>query len=223
MLDRPTFAALILAATVSGASSLEAMLGDAFVALPPPAGFCQLTPQYEFDGRIAAIAAGHLASAGIRLLAIYADCDQLAEAREGRRRRQVDDLVEYQVERLDEKRPAVFSIERMCYILRLDGRSPIGSDVNAHLASAIERIRQNESGSIGVIAEDKNACYTAMLHKTWTETGTVKILVGLHAATIVRNRAIGVRRHTVYQNSDTVDAALAKLKSDVAALIAANP
>jgi hypothetical protein len=222
MLNRPTFAALVLAVSVSGASGLEALLGDAFVTLPPPAGFCELTPRYEFAGRVVAIASAYLRGAGIRLLTMSADCDQLAEAREGRRR-QVDDVVQYQVEIADEKRPPVFSIERMCWILRIQSKSPIGSDINARLAGTIEKIKVNEASSIGVVAEDKNACYTAMLHKAWTEAGTEKTLVGLHAATIISNRVIGVRRYTVYQNPDTINAMLEKLKGDVAALIAANP
>src|SRR4051812_44238062 len=50
LLGRLTLAALVLAASASGALGLAAMIGDAFVKLPPPADFCELTPQYEFDG-----------------------------------------------------------------------------------------------------------------------------------------------------------------------------
>jgi hypothetical protein len=197
------------------------MIGGAFVTLPPPAGFCELTPRYEFDGRTFAIASAYLRGAGIRLLTMSADCDQLAEAREGRRR-QVDDVAQYQVEIADEKRPPVFSIARMCSILRIQSNSPSGADINARLAGAIEKIRVDETGSIGVIGEDGSACYTAMLQKAWTEAGTQKMLVGLHAAIILGNRAIGVRRYAVYQTPDTINTVLAKLKGDVAALIAAN-
>jgi hypothetical protein len=222
MLSRLTVAALVLAVTVSRASGLAALIGDAFVKLPPPAGFCELTPRYEFDGRTVAVVSAYLSGAGIRLLAMSADCDQLAEAREGRRR-QVDDVAQYQVEIADMKTPPVFSIERMCSILRIQSNSPMGTDIDARLASTIEKIKVNEAGSIGVVAEDKNACYTATLQKVWTETGTEKMLVGLHAATVISNRAIGVRRYTIYQNRDTINAMLPKLKGDVAALVAANP
>jgi hypothetical protein len=222
MLSRLTVAALVLAVTVSGASGLAALIGDAFVKLPPPAGFCELTPRYEFDGRTVAVVSAYLSGAGIRLLAMSADCDQLAEAREGRRR-QVDDVAQYQVEIADMKTPPVFSIARMCSILRIQSNSPIRADIDARLAGTIEKIKVNEAGSIGVIAEDKNACYTATLQKVGTETGTEKTLVGLHAATVISNRAIGVRRYTVYQNPDTINAMLPKLKGDVAALVAANP
>jgi hypothetical protein len=222
MLSRLTVAALVLAVTVSAASGIAAMIGDAFVKLPPPAGFCELTPRYEFDGGMAAAVSAYLSGAGIRLLAMSADCDQLAEAREGRRRR-LDDVVQYQVEIADTKTPPPFSIAQRCSILRIQSNSPAGADIDARLASTIEKIKVNEARSIGVIAEDDNACYTATLEKVATETGTEKMLVGLHAATVVSNRAIGVRRYTVYQNPDTINAMLPKLKGDVAALLAANP
>jgi hypothetical protein len=222
MLSRLTFAALLLTTAVSGASGLEALIEDAFVTLPAPAGFCELTPRYEFDGRTVAVASAYLKGVGIRLLAMSADCDQLAEAREGRRL-QVDDVVQYQAEIADMKTPPVFSIARACSILRVQSNSPVGGDIDARLASTNEKIKVNEAISIGVIAEDKNACYTATLHKASTETGVEKMLADLQAATVISNKAIGVRRYAVYQNPDTIKAMLVKLIDDVAALVVANP
>ena len=224
MLGRSTLATLILAVAVSDASGLEALIGDAFVTLPPPAGFCELTPQYEFDGRTVAITSAYLKGYGVRLLTMSADCDQLAEARAGKRR-QVDDVTQYQVQNGDQKTPPVLSIAANCAIVRLQTKSPVEGDararIKARLADTLERIKVNEAISIGVIDEDKNACYTAVLHKLWIE-GTQQMLVGLNAATIISNRAIAVRRYAIYQNPDAIDAMLAKLKDNVASLIAAN-
>jgi hypothetical protein len=222
MLSRLTVVALLLAATVSRASSIAAMIGDAFVKLPPPAGFCELTPAYEFDGRLAAVVSAYLNGAGVRLLAMSADCDQLADARAGKRR-QIDDVAQYQVDHGDMKMPPPFSVARKCSILRTVSNSPADTDIDARLASAVEKARSNETGSAGVIAEDNNGCYTATLQKVRAESGTEKILVGLRAATIIGNRAISVERTTAYQNPDTVKALLPKLEGDVAALVAANP
>jgi hypothetical protein len=49
------------------------------------------------------------------------------------------------------------------------------------------------------------------------------VLVVLQANAVVRTKAIIVRRQAVYQNPDTIKAVLPKLKSDVAAFVAANP
>ena len=87
----------------------------------------------------------------------------------------------------------------------------------------VEKIKVNEAGSIGVIAEDENACYSATLIKKKTDAGAQKVLVALQANAVVRTKAIIVRRQTVYQNPDTIKAVLPKFKSDVAAFVAANP
>jgi hypothetical protein len=102
------------------------------------------------------------------------------------------------------------------------GLEALIGDAFARLAGIVEKIKVNQTGSIGVIGEDKNGCYSAILYKAWSE-GTQKMLVRLDAATVLSKRAIAVRRYAVYQNPETIDAILAKLEDNVAALIAANP
>jgi hypothetical protein len=219
MLSRLTLAALFLAVAISGASGLAAMIGDAFVKLPAPAGFCELAGRYEFDARTESMAAALLNGAGVRLLAISADCDQLTEAREGKRR-QLDDIVQYEIENVDQKWPPALPISQRCKNVRNLSNYPFGID--ARLASTIQN-KFGDAAPIGVIGEDKNACYSGALQKTVTETGTQRVLVSLNATTTVGNRAIVVSRYAVYQNQDTINALLPKLQGDVAALIAANP
>jgi hypothetical protein len=221
LFGRLTLAALVLAASVSGALGLAAMIGDTFVTMPPPAGFCELTPRYEFDGRTVAVISAYMAGDSIKLLAMSADCNQLAEAREGKR--QLDDVSAYLVENSDIKMPTPFSVASKCSTLRASSKSPIGTDVDARLASTIEKIKVNEAGSIGVIAEDDNACYTATLTKKTTDAGAEKVLVILQANVVVKTKAIIVRRQAVYQNSAAIKVVLPKLKSHVAAFVAANP
>ena len=221
LLGRLTLAALVLAVSVSGALGLAAMIGDTFVTLPPPAGFCELTPRYEFDGRTVAVVSALMESEGIKLLAMSADCNQLAEAREGKP--PPDDVAAYLVEKADIKMPTPFSVASKCRTLRNVSRSPVGTDVDTRLASTVEKMKVGEAGSIGVIAEDDNACYSAKLIKNMTDAGAEKVLVGLQANVVVRTKAIIVGRQAVYQNSDTIKAVLPKLKSDVAAFVAANP
>jgi hypothetical protein len=221
MFGRSIFAALVLAAAVSDASSLEAMLGDAFVTLPVPTGFCELTPWYEFDGRAVATFSGALKSAGNKLLAMSADCGQLAEARAGKRRLP-DDMVQYLT---PIETPPAASVAQTCTNLRTqgDGLWTNRPDIGARVEGATKEIKTDEMRSIGVLAEDANACYVGSIHKARAEAGTEKTLVATHAVTIISNRPIFVHRFTLYQTPDTVDAVLAKLKGDVAALIAANP
>jgi hypothetical protein len=220
-LGRLTLAAFFLAVGVSDAMSLAAMIGDTFVKLPPPPGFCELTPQYEFDGRAVGVISAYMAGGNIKLLAMSADCNQLAEARKGKG--QLDDVASYLIFNSDIKMPTPFSVASSCKILRASNKSPVGTDVDARLASIIEKINVNEAGSLGVIAEDDNACYNGMITVQKTDDGAPKLFVSLQANAVVQTKAIMVRRQAVYQNRDTIKAVLAKLRSDVGAFIKANP
>jgi hypothetical protein len=216
LLGRLTLAALVLAASASGALGLAAMIGDAFVKLPPPADFCELTPQYEFDGN-ALNAMSKQTAFGLKLLAMSADCNQLAGAREGKGR--ISDMVQYLVENPDAKVP--MSVASKCAIERAPNKSSI--DVDTNLARIVDAAKVNEASSIGVIAEDDSACYSAAVAKRGTNAGAQVLVVALQAYTVVKAKAITVRRHAAFQNPDAIKALLAKLKSDVAAFIAANP
>lgn len=211
-----------LIVSVSSASSLAAMIGDAFVKLPPPTGFCELTPRYEFDGRTMAMLSAFMAGQSVKLLAMSADCDQLAAARESKRRR-IEDVVLYQISESDMKMPTPFSVASQCKILRIVRRSPIGTDVDARQKAILEAINSNEVAFIGVVGEDDNACYTGTLIRQNTDEGAVKVFVELQASTVVQTRAIMVRRQGAYQDRDTIKVMLTKLKSDVAGFVAANP
>ena len=220
MLNRPTFAVLILAASLSGASGLEAMLGDASVSLPPPSGFCELTPRHQFDGRTFTLASAAFQKGGSRLLAMSADCGQLHEARRGRQRR-LDDLAEYNVQIAEMEKPPADSIAQVCARIRQGSASE--GDASARLAQAIDQVKTGETRAFGVVAEDKDACYGAMLQKYRSEAGRERTRVGMFAFTIVGNRPIRLAHYTVYQSPVTIDDLLSRLKRNVAALVAANP
>jgi hypothetical protein len=220
-LGRLTLAAFFLAVSGSGALSLAAMIGDTFVKLPPPAGFCELTPQYEFDGHALQVISAYMAGESIKLLAMSADCNQLAEAREGKGR--IDDTASYLIFNADMKMPTPFSVASKCKTLRAVNNIPVGTDVDARLASILEKINVGESGSLGVINEDENACYTGTLTRQKNVDGKLRLFINLQANTVVQTKAIMVRRQAVYRDLDTIKAVLAKFKSDVAAFIAANP
>jgi hypothetical protein len=221
MFSRPVFAALILAAAVSRASGLEAMLGNAFVSMPPSPGFCELTPMHEFDGRMVDTLSKFLEKAGVRLLVMSADCAQLDAAREGKRLL-LDDVIQYQVRFAEMQKRPMESIAQACTALRARALDAVVGDTNARFAATIAKMKANETSFVGVLAEDKNACYGAVLQKLVNQAGGERRLVGLFAATIVSDRSIGVYRYAVYQNPETINPMLAKLKDDVAALIAAN-
>jgi hypothetical protein len=225
MLGRPFFAALILAAAASGALAGEATLGGVSVTLPPPAGFCELSASDPRDSRMLTILSGLAEKSGNKLLGMSADCGQLADTRAGRRP-VLDDVAQYQVRIAAMDKAPAESVAQTCMTLRARGQAFAVNqrpDIKARIESAVEKVRINETSFIGVLAEDSHACYAGWVEKGRTEAGTDKTQVTVGAVTIIRTRSIYVYRAAIYQNSDTIDAALAKLKVDVAALMAANP
>ena len=70
--------------------------------------------------------------------------------------------------------------------------------------------------------EEPLACYVALLKKFSTEFGTEKTLAVLLAATIVNSKMIYYYLYAPYASSATVTDTLQQLRTNVAALWAAN-
>jgi hypothetical protein len=221
MLSRPAFALLILACAVSRAfGGHEAMLGDVFLKLPEPPGFCQLTWAHEIESFFAARAGEQLKKAGRRLLAMYGDCSQIEEMR-AYRRRFFDDAIQYQVVLAGMEKPPAESIAQSCTTLRSHANAE--RDLNGRLAELTATIKVDENRILGVVAEDKNACYAASLYKNRIAADTERTQATMFAVTIVNDRSIIVAYFSVYRNPDTIKVMLEKLRASVAALIAENP
>src|SRR5262249_61282340 len=78
-------AAFLALAVASGAWAAEVTIGGVPITLPVPAGFCELSADHSFDIRMQTDFGGSLERTGSRLLAISADCRQLADTRAGKR------------------------------------------------------------------------------------------------------------------------------------------
>jgi hypothetical protein len=94
-------------------------------------------------------------------------------------------------------------------------------DIKTRIETAFKKIKVNQTASLGVLAEEPSACYAGLLRQVQREAGD-KTQLCVFALTTVKNRWVFIYRFTVYTGSDSVIAGLAKLKTDVAALYAAN-
>jgi hypothetical protein len=224
MLGRLTFAALALAAAASAAMAAATTIGGVAVNLPPPAGFCELSASNASDQRMISTLTDLLAKSGNKLLGMSADCGQLAAWRAGNRQL-LDDFAQYQTPIAGMDKPPSEPVAQTCSVLRAQGEKILANqmpDIKARVENTLKQIKMNETNFLGVLAEDPDACYAALIQKIRTEAGTDKTQVTMFAVTIVRNRSVFLYRFAVYRDAKTVDAVLAKLKVDVAALTAAN-
>jgi hypothetical protein len=224
MLRRLSLAAFVLAAAASSAPAAEATIGGVSVSLPPPGGFCELSASNSSDQRMVSTLTDLLAKSGNKLLAMSADCGQLADWRTGKRKL-LDDYAQYQTPIGSMDKPPSETIAQTCATLRAEGNKILANqmpDIKARVESTLKQIKMNSTSFIGVLAEDPDACYAGLIQKIHTEAGTDKTQVTMFAVTLTKAKSVFVYRFSVYRDAHTVDAVLGKLKVDIAALLAAN-
>jgi hypothetical protein len=126
---------------------------------------------------------------GNTLLNMSADCQQLA-AWDAHQRKLIDDLAEYQSPSGDTTQQ---SIKDSCAELRAQG-DQITKDVFQPSKENIEQVARkmtlDSSRFAGVLDEDANACYAAILQKMQTEVGTDKVILIVFAVTSVKGQTL---------------------------------
>lgn len=222
---RLTFAALVLAATAaSSALAGQANIGGVTVNLPAPSGFCDLDASNASDKKMLTTLGPLLEKSGNKLLAMSADCRQLAEWHTGKRQL-LDDYGQFQTQIAGMDKPPSETVAQTCTTLRNEGNKILANqlpDIKKRVEATMSKVKLNETSFLGVLAEDKDACYAGLIQKIHTEADTDKTQITAFAISIVRNKTVFSYRFAVYRGPNSVDAALRKIKVDVAAMIAAN-
>jgi hypothetical protein len=192
------------------------------IELPVPAGFCELTGSELSDRqKINTIEELMTGATGGRILAISADCRQLADWRAGKRL--LADYGQYSVPRAAEISADTF--KQSCAMMRLRGGeidAETKGDVKSRLEDFIKGANVSKQSFVGFLGEDPAACYTATLQKAKSQSGTDVLQLTLMALARVKDKIVVVNRYAPYQNAETVNDTLTKLKSTVAAVLAAN-
>ena len=62
----------------------------------------------------------------------------------------------------------------------------IATDMKARIEEAVRGVQLNQVRSLGVVAEDANACYAALVQRFKAETGKDVTIMALFATTFVR-------------------------------------
>ncbi len=198
----------------------EATIGQTSIALTAPAGQCELDRNQPSDAARLEVTEKAVGGVGNRLLALYADCKQLTDLRSGKRAL-MEDFAQYQASlaTADAPAPAVTAdaIKQLCNQQREE--SEWGS---VGLAEVVRGIKVDQLRLLGVVGEDTNACYAALVQRFKAKNGKDVTLVALFATTFVKGKLIYYYLYSPYRSAQTVSALLAKQKLNVAALLAAN-
>ena len=224
-------AVILLLASLLGLPCLakDAKVGQTSVTLTAPSGQCELDPGQPSDARMLQITESTLASVGNRLLGFYADCKQLNDWRTGKRAL-LEDFAQYQtaIAAMDAPAPAApaEAIKQLCSQQREASEkvvTGIATDMKVRIEEAVRGVQLNQVRSLGVVAEDANACYAALVQRFKAETGKDVTIMALFATTFVQGKLVLYYLYSPYRSAQTMPALLAKQKLNVAALLAANP
>ena len=207
---------------VADATAAQVAVEGVSLNLPVPPGFCELSSGNPADRRMLDMIGDLVAKArGNQLLAMSADCQQLADWRAGRRL--LGDYGQYQAPKLATASEDTF--KQTCAALRTQGGQSIANmrkDLKDKMEESVRRMKVNDQRFAGFLGEDATACYVALLQKLRSEDGPDVTQVTVLAITTVKDRFLFVNRYAPYVNADSVNEALAKLKLTIAALLEAN-
>ncbi len=212
----------LLLDAASDATPAQATVEGVSIKLPVPPGFCELshgtpTDQRMLDTITEALAKGR----GNQLLAMSADCRQLAAWRDGRSL--LGDYGQYQAPRMAAANEETF--RQTCAALRQQGGrsfANLKSEAKAKMEESIRQMKVNEQRFAGFLGEDPTGCYIALLQKLKAEEGADVTELTVLAITMVKGKFLFVNRYAPYANPDSINETLTKLKSTIAALHAAN-
>jgi hypothetical protein len=222
---RIVFSIIAGVAIFGTAAAKDARIGAASLNLPPPTGYCDLNEQQPSDARMIKVVSDLLAGRN-ELLAMSADCRQLQNWRGGKQPL-LDDYAQYQtlIAAKDANLSRADAVKRSCAQIRAEGAKMVAGgaqEVNKRLEATIKEIKINESRLVGVLAEDADACYFALLQKMKTEAGAEKTQVIMTAVTILKGKILYYYLYTPYKDAGTVNTALDRHKINVAAALKAN-
>jgi hypothetical protein len=227
-------ALLVVLALAAGQAAVpvaakDATVGTTSLALPPPTGSCELDANQASDARMMKAVEGMLAPTSNRLLAMSADCTQLDQWRTGKRPL-LDNMAQYQTLTAWENTALPDTPEKTikdaCSEMRTQGEKLVADmtpDVKARAEQVLKTVKINEMKFLGVVGEDANVCYAAMLQKFHTEVGTDKTQATVFATTIVKGKLVYFYLFAPYVSGDTVTDLLAQQRTHVRQLQTANP
>jgi hypothetical protein len=205
----------------------EVKVGTTTLILPAPPGYCELDTNNTTEAYAISVTEKMLSTN--RLLAFSADCEQLAEYRTTRGATPLDNLAQYQTAVSWENRQlpgAPESIIRsVCQVMRANTERLAlitTPEIKARAEQVLKNAKVNDIQPLGVVAEEPLACYVALLKK-FTDGRTEKTQAVVFVATIVNSKLVYYYLYAPYVSSETVTDTVKQLRTNVAALWAANP
>lgn len=217
---------VVLSALLAPAAFAQnVVVGSTQIRLTPPVGHCALTDSLPADSR-ALQAVRTAIPAGNRLLAMTANCRQLADWRAGKLPLLLDSA-QFQTQHQGEDHSGnpQGAVRELCEVLRAQGGDLLArlpAEANRRLAQAAESVKLNETRFLGVLAEDTQACYAGALLKIRPEQGGEISRLTVFASTVVRGRLVFYYLTSPYQPGQAISDLVVRHRANVTSFLAAN-
>jgi hypothetical protein len=207
------------------AQAADVQMGGVTLKLIPPAGYCELEAGQPSDKRMIDFLNTALGRGTNELLAVSADCKELRDWRAGSRKL-LEHFSQYQVEKV--RRASSYTIDEAkasCAVMRAEGQKLSDSstkNVKDDIHAANNKIDFQGQTFLGVLGDDANGCYVGLFQKYKADTGAQISQLNVFYAGSIKDREIFLYMWAPYVNDASIDGILTGVKSQVAALKAAN-
>ena len=206
-------------AGVSGSFAQEAKIGSASITLTSPKGQCRLSNETD-NALISRMR--ELVGDGNQLLAVYSDCDELAQVRSGKRE-EFNEFSTYLTDKFNLNAVAgPNDLAKICAIIRAKSDQDVAEFVKMRLADVERLLAKLRYQFLGVLAEESAACYWGNLQKFSTPAGTEKLQAAVSAMVVLKGKVVQYHLYAPYRGTDTIPDLLGRHQDNVAAVIAAN-
>lgn len=203
-------------------------IGGVNLTLVAPKGFCMADQSNMADAQFTNLLADLLQRAQNRLIATTIQCDVLQKFRA----RAVDKVTDYasyytpfQVEGQSFPGDPTPIRKAICDQMRQQGSASLDGvkDIVAKKAAEMgQNVGVSSTNYIGVLDEDTNGCYAALLVGVRDAKGKNTVMSSIVTSTIVRGKMVFFAYYAEYTGPDTTVASLKAAKEATAELIAAN-
>jgi hypothetical protein len=209
-------------AAAPAAAPRQVMLLGQAIAVPIPAGYCELGQHLAEAAVVDRLRAG-LGNTNT-VLAVFADCAEAAELRRGARAG-VDNYGQIMAPRPAGELRRFSGVPRAEYIRQLSARA------DGILPGAMERgVERAQSfvpdtkfqESLGVLATDTNGLYFGVLMSAPYPDGEQKAVLGVVGMTLVKELPISINLYRAYKGAPELPELLARQRNALAGLVRAN-
>jgi hypothetical protein len=197
-------------------------IGSATLQLVLPAGMCQIDTTVPEDAAYVAAIESGLAGTN-KLLGAFADCNELAQWRSSKKMFAEYGYYQTPVAMIDALATPE-TVADVCRELRSQGERMLDEaqgDLTLRTQRALTGLQVSQVRSLGVIGEEANVCYSAVMRNVDDE-GEARLQDLVFALTMLKGKLLFLYVYAPHADEHAIPALLDRVRVTVNALAAAN-